>query len=170
MSYPFAPVAEPLDKAKLVSKIRDALAREIEILVQSAVAAREGATHEDAKPENDKDTRGIEAGYLAGAQAKRVHELELIAARLEYLEIRDFRKGDPIAVSALVELELDGARHRYFLATAGGGLKFEVEGVEVQVVTPEAPLGEQLVGKIAGDAFEMRAGRQMREYEIVSVR
>ena len=36
--------------------------RELDMLRQSVASAREGATHEQAKPENDKDTRAIEAG------------------------------------------------------------------------------------------------------------
>jgi len=36
----------------------------------------EGATHEENKPENDKDTRALEQSYLARGQAQRVVELQ----------------------------------------------------------------------------------------------
>ena len=163
-------MAKTIDKAALVSQIRVSLERELAILRESAKSAREGATHPDAKPENDKDTRALEAGYLAGAQAGRVSALQKTIAELEFFVLREFRKGDPIAVSALVEVDVDGATVSYFIASAGGGLKLNVDGAAVLVVTPEAPLGEALVSKRAGDVFELRAGGKLREYEILAVR
>ena len=50
--------------------------REVEVLTAAARSTHEAATHEENKAENDKDTRAIEAGYLAGAQADRVRELQ----------------------------------------------------------------------------------------------
>ena len=38
---------------------------EIATMRKAALDAAEGATHAEAKPENDKDTRAIEASYLA---------------------------------------------------------------------------------------------------------
>lgn len=159
-----------VDKAELVSQIRVALERELAILKESARSAREGATHEDAKPENDKDTRALEAGYLAGAQAGRAAALQKTVAELEFFVLREFRESDPIAVSAFVEADVDGTTQRYFLASAGGGLKIGSGGVPILVVTPEAPLGEALIGKRKGDLFELRAGGRTREVEILSVR
>ena len=164
-----APV-KPLSKSDVLEAIRAAIAREIAVLDLSAASAREGATHEQAKPENDKDTRALEASYLAGAQAGRARDLAATAKRIEFLELRDFGKGDPIAPSALVELDVDGVRSVFFLADVGGGRKVEVGGVEVQVVTAEAPLGQALLGKKQGDTFEMRVKKDVREYEIVGVR
>ena len=107
--YSPAVTAHP-EKQAIVDAIRAVLEQEIANLTAAALATREGATHEDAKPENDKDTRAVEAGYLAGAQAKRVRELELTAARLKFLELRNFGPKDGIALGALVEVE--GAAHR----------------------------------------------------------
>ncbi|HVO30436.1 MAG TPA: hypothetical protein VMV18_06860 [bacterium] len=155
-----------MNKRALVEKIVAALEADVAVLVASAMSAREGSTHEEAKAEDDKDTRAIEAGYLAGAQAKRAHELEAAAERLKAMELRAFGPKDPIALSALVEVERAGKPAHYFLATAGGGLKVRLDGLEVQVLTPEAPLGELMVGKTRGDVLEMNG----REIEIVAVR
>ena len=51
------------------------LAADLETLERAQQAAIEGATHEEAKPENDKDTRALEASYLARGQAMRLEEL-----------------------------------------------------------------------------------------------
>jgi transcription elongation GreA/GreB family factor len=158
-----------VDKQAILASIREAVGRELSILTRSAESAREGATHEDAKPENDKDTRAVEAGYLAGAQANRVLELGRLLRQLELFEPRTFSDRDPIAISALVEADVDGVRTRYFLAPAGGGAKPSIGGVEVQVITPESPVGRALVGRRAGDSSELVVGRARREIEIVAV-
>ena len=88
-----------IDKRLLVQELRANLGREIDVLRAAARDAREAATHEEAKPENDKDTRAIEAAYLAGAQADRVRELERVVNALEFLALRDLREGDAIGLS-----------------------------------------------------------------------
>ncbi|MCE9575491.1 MAG: transcription elongation factor GreAB, partial [Deltaproteobacteria bacterium] len=55
-------------KAELVRVVEAALAT----AVAAHQAATEGATHAEAKPENDKDTRALEASYMARGQAVRV--------------------------------------------------------------------------------------------------
>jgi transcription elongation GreA/GreB family factor len=156
----------PIDKRTLIAELRTSLAREADVLREAARDARAAATHEEAKPENDKDTRAIEASYLAGAQAARVRELEGIANALEFLDLRDFGDGAPIAASALVTLDCDGTRTYCFMAPVGGGMRARVGGVEVQVVTPQSPMGQALLGRTVGDVIEVRK----RELEIVEVR
>ncbi len=161
---------KPLDKRRLINELKDGLGREIDVLRAAAKDAREAATHEEAKPENDKDTRAIEAAYLAGAQADRVRELDRVVNALEFLALRELGDGDPIGLSALVELDLDGARSHYFLLPVGGGMRASAEGVEVQVVTPQSPMGQALIGKTTGDTVELRLKQARRVYEIVGVR
>lgn len=48
-----------------------ALERTLELLERAHADAAEGATHEEAKPEDDKDTRALEQSYLARGQAQR---------------------------------------------------------------------------------------------------
>ena len=65
-----------LDKAKLVETILKSLEKDLEVLREAEKSTREAATHEESKPENEYDTRGLEASYLAGAQSKRIIETE----------------------------------------------------------------------------------------------
>jgi len=158
----------PLKRA-LIRKLQEEIGEEIGALKRVALTAREAATHEEARPENDKDTRAVEAAYLAGAQAERVRDLERVVNALEFLPLRAFGPGEPIALSALIEVDMDGEALRFFLAPQGGGKKVKVEGAEVQVVTPQSPVGQALLGKQVGDVVEVRTQRGVREYEIVSV-
>src|SRR3954468_23477478 len=134
---------------------------------RAAKDAREAATHEEAKPENDKDTRAIEASYLAGAQANRVRDLSGIVNALEFLPLRAFGPADPIAAAALVEIDVEGKRACYFLAPQGGGLRVTIDGVVVQVITPPSPVGRALLGRVAGEVVEVRTEGGLREYEII---
>jgi hypothetical protein len=158
-----------MDKRALVADLREGIARSIAVLTRAAHEAREAATHEESKPENDKDTRAVEAGYLAGAQAERARDLERASATLAALPLRSFGPGDPIASSALVELSQQGAAHWYFLAPQGGGLRASVGGADVQVITPQSPLGRELLGKSAGHDVEVTVQGKRRTYEILSV-
>jgi hypothetical protein len=155
------------DKRAIVSQLRDAIAIEIASMTKAARDAAEAATHEEAKPENDKDTRGLEASYLARGQAERVRELTRADNALQFLPLRAWKSGEPIALGAIVETD-GGAT--YFVAPAGGGMRAHVDDVEIQVVTPEAPLGRALIGKSEGDEIEIVARGAKRAIEIVRVR
>lgn len=160
-----------IDKRAVLEQLRADVARALEVMVQAAESARDAATHEESKPENDKDTRGLEAGYLAGAQAARAAELKSTLQQLSELEPRAFGPEDPIRALALVELvDTDtDATLRVFLSPVGGGLKVKVQGALVQVVTPRSPLGDALMGKRAGDLVEVTAGPRTRELEVTAV-
>jgi transcription elongation GreA/GreB family factor len=156
-----------LDKHVLVAKLREQIASEIAVAVRVAKDAAMAATHEDAKPENDKDMRSTEASYLARGQTERVRDLELTDNALQFLELPESRS---VVAGAIAELEADDGTHVYFMAPLGGGMKTTLDGVEVQVVTPKSPLGQALLGKRAGDSVELRIKGTKREYEIVEVR
>lgn len=158
-----------MDKKQLVRKIIEQLEQELATTVAAAKAAREAATHEESKPEDEHDTRGVEASYLAGAQANRAEQLQHQITAYRSLPFREFTSKDAIAPGALIELDLDGKKLLYFLVPQGGGISVVLDGRTVNVITPQAPLGEELLGKIVGDIAEIEAQKQVREYEVVAV-
>lgn len=159
----------PIDKRALIDRLREEIARTVAVLARAANEAREAATHEDSKPENDKDTRAVEAAYLAGAQADRARELDRASASLAALDLRRFEPDDMISAGALVELSQGDASGFYFLAPQGGGLRAKVDGIEIQVITPQSPLGRELLGKAVGDVVEVRVAGKLRSHEILSI-
>jgi transcription elongation GreA/GreB family factor len=144
---------------------------EIVTMRKAAYDAAHAATHEEAKPENDKDTRALEASYLAAGQAERVRELETAAKVLAGLELKDIGKTTPICASAVITLEDDeGTRTMFFMSPHGGGVRLELDGARsVQVVTPQSPLGKALLGRTHGDVIELRGKSGLREMSIVDV-
>jgi hypothetical protein len=159
-----------MDKKALVAKILAKAEGERAALAEAARNTYEAATHEESEAEDQYDTRGLEASYLAGAQAKRVGELEQFILFLRFLEPKNFAKTEPISSSALVELDYEGKAVWAFMLPQGGGMAVEFEGHHVQVVTPKSPLGEAIVGRNAGDLALVDTGKETREYEIISVR
>ncbi|CAN5633421.1 GreA/GreB family elongation factor [soil metagenome] len=129
-------------------------------------AAIEGSTHEEAKPENDKDTRGLEQSYLARGQAQRVAELEAAIGDVTALALRSFGPTTAIAMSALVAVEEDGVELELFIAPAGGG---NIVGKHVPVVTPNSPLGRALLGKKTGDDIELQLPGKLRGFVVVTI-
>jgi transcription elongation GreA/GreB family factor len=131
-------------------------------------SAHEGATHQEAKPENDKDTRALEASYLARGQAARVEELRAGLTDLQGMALADFDAASPVRLGAVVETEEDDQRTTYWIAPQGGGAR--LAGGSVQVVTPKSPLGRGLLGAKAGDECEVTLAGKPRVLTVVSVR
>jgi transcription elongation GreA/GreB family factor len=159
-----------MDKPALIRALLEQFAADIERAVEAANRSRHDATHEEARPENDKDTRALESSYLARGQAQRVVDLERAERQVRFMTVRDFGEDEPIDLSALVELESDEGRKWYFVAPSGGGRTLELAGVAVDVITPEAPVGRALIGRLAGEDLELRVGARLREYTIARVR
>jgi transcription elongation GreA/GreB family factor len=158
-----------LDKQRLLDHIVLRLNEELQNLVQAAKAAHEAATHDESKAEDAHDTRGLEASYLAGAQAARAGEIQRLISVFKQLPIRSFDPDEAVAIGALIELETSGKRSLHLLAPMGGGISVQVGDKTVQIITPQAPLGDALVGREAGDEVEIEAQGRTREYTILKI-
>lgn len=158
-----------LDKAGVLKALRERLERDLAVATDAQRQTQSGATHEEAKPENDKDTRALEASYLARGQAQRVLELTQALASASALVLREFGPETPIAASALVALDDGSTTAHYFLSPVGGGMSVEVDGVVVRVLTPASPLGRALIGQIEGADIEVQTPQGLRQYSIAAV-
>ncbi len=156
-----------IEKAALKAELIRLLDAELAELQASHEATLAAATHEEAKPENDKDTRAIEQSYLARGQAARVQEVEAGVGLVRGLEVRALGEGARVALGALVSIEDDDGPKRVLLAPYGGGRK--LAGGAVQVVTPQAPLGRALIGKRADDELEVVLGGKTRALAVTAV-
>ena len=153
-------------KQALRDELLAALAASLATARSAHAAAVEGATHGEARAENDKDTRGLEQSYLARGQAQRVEELTTALAAVEAMAWPRFGEDAPIDLGALVTAEEDGAEQLFLLAPQGGGITLSGG---VQVVTPRSPLGRALVNARAGDTVEVQRPGGVRELTIVAV-
>jgi transcription elongation GreA/GreB family factor len=160
-------VPHPPSKASLKSELTGVLVADLETRERAHVAARTAATHDEAKPENDKDTRALEQSYLARGEAARVEELRAAIADVQAMPLRAFGPGDPVGLGALVKTDESGKQTLFWLAPHGGGNHL-AQG-SVQVVTPKSPLGRAILGKRADDECAVVVAGKTRILTIVCV-
>lgn len=153
-----------MNKAALKTELLATLQKTLDALLAAHADTREAATHPEAKPENDKDTRALEQSYLARGQAMRIESLKAGVAATGVMSVA---ACETARVGALVEVEdEDGETVRYFLAPEGGGTKLKGG---VQVVTPASPLGAALTGKREGDEVELTLAGKKRVWSVSAV-
>lgn len=156
-----------MKKLALKEELIRIIAADLETLERAHRDTVEGATHEQAKAENDKDTRALEQSYLARGQAKRAEELREGLGAIRRMDFVPFSPAQPVGVGALVTAKEGKRTVRFLVAAHGGGSR--LAGGSIQVVTPKSPLGEALIGKRAGDVCELVTGGVPREFDVVAV-
>ena len=158
-----------MNKKALVEKIIAQLRGEAELYAKAARAAHAEATHESSKAENKYDTRGLEASYLAQGQSKQAAETAQAVHEFASLFPRNFKEGDTIDVSAFVELKSRNQSAFYFVGPRAGGTEVFEDGKEILVITPQSPLGSQLIGKKQGDKVKLAIAGTTSDFRIASV-
>lgn len=154
-----------MNKLDLLGRIRAKLAAELALITTAARATHAEATDEENKAEDKYDTRGLEASYLAHGQSKAAEEAAQAVAQFAALPVRDFAPGEPISLGALVRLD---GRH-YFIGPRAGGTEIIDGGDPVLVITPQSPLGRQLMGRKQGDTLLLDLGGKRSEFLVASV-
>lgn len=144
-----------MDKSLLRAAILEKVSTELDNLTRAALMARDEATHEESKPENQYDMHAQEAAYLAEGQARLVKELRETLSLYKSLTLPAWPEGAPVGIGAVVTLEAAGRRSWYFLGPRSGGIDVQVDGREVTVVTPASPVGRQLLGATVGSSVSL---------------
>lgn len=157
------------DKHQVLAAVLAKMSELAEHMTAIAESTRKGATHAEAKPENDKDTRALEQSYLARGQAMRVEELIEQREQLRFMPLPGYGEDDPLGAGALLALESDHGTRVVFLAPHGGGIEVTVGGCTLQVITPQSALGALVLGRSLGDDVTLRVRNEAREYVIAAV-
>jgi transcription elongation GreA/GreB family factor len=171
--YPKRLVPKKLDptkpgaKAELLRELCTVLEAELQELKRLARDAALAATHEENKPESDKDMRSTEASYLARGQAERAMRVEEAFVRLSSIATKDHSPDAPVTAPALVEV-LEGDVTSWFLfVPAGGGVMLSGD---VRSIAPQSPLGSVLLGLQEGEEAEVQSPQGKRTVTVMSVR
>jgi hypothetical protein len=159
-----------MNKRVIIKKIIARLMEELQVYFRAAQFSRAEATHESSKAESKYDTRGLEASYLARGQSRQAAEIEAAIAEFEKLPVKKFGAGEPIGLGALVELESAGENLFYFIGPRAGGTEVVHDKKEILVITPQSPLGEQLLGKRQGECPQLALGGARQPSRIITVR
>jgi transcription elongation GreA/GreB family factor len=159
-----------MDKAALLQRIIATLEHDMDVSRRAAQTAYEAATAEENIAENKYDTLGLEASYLATGQARRTAEIRQALLTYQQWRLRDYDPARGIQIGCLVTLEdQDGQQRRLFLGPEGAGLKIGEGDALVTVITPRAPLGQQLMGKKQDDEVSLAINGMTQVQFIVDV-
>lgn len=140
------------DKLELQKRVVERLETDLANAIAAADDAHKAATNEESKAENKYDTRGLEASYLAAGQSRRVEEIRQALQAWRTLHMRDFDEALGIQLGALVWLEnAQGQQQCLLLGPDGAGIKLTYGDQSLMLITPRAPLGQQLIGQGTGD-------------------
>lgn len=157
-----------MNKIAVIKEFVKEFERELGLITASALAAHEAATHEEAKSEDKHDTRAIEASYLAKGQSVRILSLrEALAEMKSYLENSSTSKK--VEPGSLLTLSLQGKTHYYFFSNNGGGTKINLDGISVNLLTKDSPLGDALFGAGTGDEVEVEIQNQLKAYRLEAI-
>ncbi|MFM1559037.1 MAG: hypothetical protein ACKJSK_06985 [Roseibacillus sp.] len=146
-----------MSKPALVHQIRTELEAQLAVMKAAATEAKENATGDETKSDGKYDTRAIEAGYLAGAQAEQAAKLAEAVRLFNAFDPPIYDEAEAIGPGALVETEHGGEIIYYLLAPAGGGHTVEYDGFDCTVLSPEARLYQELLEARSGELVEESA-------------
>jgi transcription elongation GreA/GreB family factor len=158
-----------LKKQTVIQAIIAKLVEELKLYLNAADASRAEATHESSKAENKYDTRGLEASYLARGQSRQIAELQSAIAEFKKLDGNAAGSEQPVDVGSLVELSDGKEESFYFIGPRAGGTEVMVGRCEVLVITPQSPLGSQLIGRKEGEAITLTLPGSRQKFRVSRV-
>ncbi len=156
-----------MNKENILSYLKDQLQTEFDKAKEAYETSRAHATNGELKSEGKYDTRSIEAGYLAGAQKKRVDELESEIKLLDEIDLK--LPSNTVSVGSLVEIEFNNMTRHYFISSTSGGTMMKTDEGVVLVISAFSPIGVEVIGLSSGDSFEVEIQGDTREYTVRSI-
>lgn len=161
-----------MDKRNIFEQIKAELEETLANTEKSKQEYQDEANRHKGRMASRYDTFKEEAQMMVNAQEVRIAELR--ASLVQIQAVLDhptaLETTDKIRSGTVILLEADdGTKRRHVLAPTGGGIKVAVGNEELVVITPDSPLGKQLMGLSVGDEVEIRVGSNKRNYEIVEV-
>jgi transcription elongation GreA/GreB family factor len=143
----------------------------LETMEKAVKAAKSVSSGHESKQEGKYDTRAIEAGYLAGAQSARVKQLEKQIVVLEQmLKSLALERPSYVALGSLVCLESEEGQRWFFLAPVEGGKTYQIENIDYKILSPQSPLGKNLIGLSEGEVVVLDWKEPIQELELLMVR
>ncbi len=144
-------------KSHLLEKVIIDVEARLQALVKSAKEAHDAATNEESKAENKYDTRGLEASYLAGAQSRRVMELEESLFYLKKVKPEELEQKSSAELFTIVQVsDDDGEEKNFFILPVQGGVVVEHAQAKFQIITLSSPIGKAVYKKSIGDEFKFK--------------
>lgn len=145
-----------MSKSHFLDQILAQLEAEFAMQTKAAQLAHNEAISEESRPKSKYDTHGQEAAYLAQGQARLADEVGESIKVYRNCVFPAYQPTDPISIGALVEITSAEQTTRFLLGPKSGGLELsDPPNNPVNLITPQSPLGRQLIGKRIGDSISL---------------
>ena len=95
-----------MNKAQLLQGIIDALREELARIDAATRMANEEVVPDSELSESQREPRAVENAYFVDSQQKHAREIKDAILTYETLTLRNFAPTEPVATTAVVELEL----------------------------------------------------------------
>lgn len=143
-----------MDKSEILRAVEHQLNINLGAALAEAQSAKNAATDEESKAENKYDTRGLEASYIAQAQASRAIKIKEDLYNLSKI---DLSPSNSISIGSLVSVYYTKQKKEsfYFLLPSGGVL-VDHNSKNIQSLSLESPLGKTLFKKTCEDTALFR--------------
>ncbi|WFB34389.1 GreA/GreB family elongation factor [Kiritimatiellota bacterium B12222] len=146
------------------------LSQQLQEMTEATRNAISDVTNPEHKARSKYETFSLESSYLARGQSLRVEELRDSLAKLRAMPLKPFAYTDPIQVGAVViVMDEQGEEAVYFISTAEGGVEITTEDGPANLITPASPIGKALMGKRAGDLFQLGNSTNLKTFSILFV-
>ena len=161
-----------MDKRSLFTQISANLRGARDQAEQARDTAQKEANSHVGRMESRYDTFKEEAQYEVAAQELRIRQyqdgINQIGGLIE--DASNLKPNKTIRVGSIVILEPEGGKERcYILSPAGGGILAKDGDTSVFTLTPDSPLGKQLVGLEEGDECALDLGESKTNYLVKKV-
>ena len=133
-----------LSKEKVYTVCRQIVNDKISFLKQTILELKEGGENDAKSSAGDKHETA--RAMLQGEQEKLSHQLsEVLLQKLVFEKINPAIQTQRIAIGSLIKTD----KGYLFIAAALG--KINVDNTDVITLSPQSPLGEKLMGLLAGE-------------------
>lgn len=161
-----------MDKQSLFKQISANLRDAQEKAEQARNTAQKEANSHVGRMESRYDTFKEEAQYEVAAQEVRIrgyqNGINQIATLLA--NASSLSPSRTIKIGSIAKLKPKTGEERfYIISPAGGGVTAKDVGISVSALTPDSPLGKQLLGLEAGDDCELNIGGIKTHYIVKEV-
>jgi transcription elongation GreA/GreB family factor len=141
-------------KEKLYFLCHDYIATRVAVIKQNAAEAQEAANDDTKSSAGDKFETGREMMQQeVELNLARLGDMYKLKVALE--NVNPAIKSDTVTLGSLVVT----AGANYYISIGAG--KLQLDGTTYYAISPEAPVATQLMGKAAGDTFELN-GRKIK--------
>jgi transcription elongation GreA/GreB family factor len=147
-----------MDKAQFFQCLLVTLREEALHAVNASKDAAEYATNEESRAESQWDTQGLEASYLAAGQASQARQWADAIEELQSEREDLLKPNTQVSLGALFSCDFGDSVESFFFAGTAGGQTISMEDQKVTVITAQSPLAGRLLGRKAGDSFQLPNG------------